>query len=209
MQIVAIEGGIAAGKSTLIASLANHLTTLTGDTWETVKEPVDEDPEFHRLLKQFIDNPNDADKRAEFQMYITRTRQKLLASLPDGNYIIERSLFSDLVFTQCNMLSTEGATGAYQAAYYDIKEHLKAYPKIDLVVYLNRSPEACYNAMVGRNREGEEGYTLEYFQDIHSFHKACLPQITRTYGTKYVETDLGWKFPDARLIAPMIMKELN
>lgn len=209
MRIIAIEGNVAAGKSTLVDSLARHLGNYTPEEWVVIKEPVDEDPEFHRLLKQFIENPTNANMRAEFQMYITRSRQSLLKDIPDGNYVIERSLFSDLVFTQCNMLSTEGPTGAYQAAYYDIKDHLNGYPQIDLVVYLDRNPEACYNAMVGRNREGEDGYSLEYFQDLHNFHKACLPQITREYKTKYLEVKLGWMFPDARIVAPMIMDSLN
>jgi len=209
MKIIAIEGNVAAGKSTLVEALASHLTTLTSEEWGTIKEPVDEDPEFHRLLKQFIAHPTDANKRAEFQMYITRSRQGLLRDLKDGNYIVERSLFSDLVFTQANMLSTEGPTGAYQAAYYDIKDHLLGYPKVDLVVYLDRSPEACYNAMVGRARDGESGYTLDYFTDLHNFHKACLPQIAREYGSCYLNIDLGWMFPDARIVAPLVLESIK
>ena len=206
MKLIAIEGGISAGKSTLLPALSIHMKELTGLDWDIIKEPVDEDPEFHRLLKQFIENPNDANKRAEFQMYMTRQRYDLLKDIPDGNYIIERSLFSDLVFTLCNMLSTEGPTGAYQAAYYDIKQHLNTYPKVDLVVYLNREPEACLNSMKMRDRDGESAYSLDYFKDLHNFHLSCLPQATREYDAGYLEINLGWMYPDSRIIAPMILE---
>jgi deoxyadenosine/deoxycytidine kinase len=208
MKLIAIEGGISAGKSTLLPALSAHMKELTNEEWNVIKEPVDEDQEFHRLLKQFIDNPTDANKRAEFQMYMTRQRHDLLQEIPDGNYIIERSLFSDLVFTQCNMLSTEGPTGAYQASYYDIKEHLNTYPKVDLVVYLDREPEACLNSMKMRDRDGEAAYHLDYFEDLHRFHMTCLPQITRIYNTKYLPIQLGWSFPDARIVAPKILEVL-
>lgn len=208
MKIVAIEGNIASGKSTIINPLAIHMSAMTGEEWSVVKEPVDTDPEFHRLLTQFIDNPTDANKRAQFQRYITRSRQSLLKELPEGNYVVERSLFSDLVFTQANMLSTEGPTGEYQAAYYDIKDHLKDYPQVDLVVYLDRNPKACYQSMLERSRVGENGYNLDYFEDLHNFHKTCLPQITREYGTKYLEVELGNMFSDARILAPTVLEFL-
>lgn len=201
MKIISIEGGIGAGKSTLVKRLGEIL-----EGWEVIQEPVDSDPEFHRLLKQFIDNPNDADKRAEFQMYITRVRQAMLKNLPDGNYIIERSLYSDLVFTQCNMLTTEGPTGAYTAAYYDIKKHLKEYPVINNVIYLSRCPTACLKSTMERDRAGEDAYSLSYFEDVHRFHQSCLPQICREYGAKYHEVDCGDQFANPELIRWMILK---
>lgn len=201
MKIIAIEGPIASGKSTLMESLPAEMEKLTGDKWVTLKEPVDSDPEFHRLLKQFIENPTDANKRAEFQLYVTRTRHKQLQGLPDGNYIIERSLYSDLVFTQCNMISTEGPTGEYQAAYYDIKDHFKTYPQVDEVLYLNRDAHACMQSANDRSRDGEGGYQVEYFQDLELFHMAVLPQACRMYGASYKQIDLGTSFPDPKTIA--------
>lgn len=206
MKIVAIEGGIASGKSTLVEPLAIQMAAITGNEWSVVKEPVDTDPEFHRLLTQFIDNPTDANKRAEFQMYITRSRQALLKDLPDGNYVVERSLFSDLVFTQANMLSTEGPTGAYQASYYDIKDHLKEYPQIDLVVYLDRNPKACFQSMLERDRAGENGYSVTYFEDLHRFHLACLPQIAREYNTQFINIELGNMYANPEIVAQSVLE---
>lgn len=208
MRLVIIEGSIGAGKSTLLPSLEIAMSEMTGDHWQTLIEPVDTDPEFHRLLKQFIDNPTDGDLRAEFQLYMTRTRSAMLKEIPDGNYIIERSLFSDLVFTHTNFLSTSCPTGSYINSYWDIVKHLEDYPKPDVLVYLGRNPEACMRSAMKRDRDGESAYELPYFEDLHRFHLACLPQITRQYNVPYIELDLQDEYPEAYSLASQIITNL-
>lgn len=207
MKLIAIEGPIGSGKSTLISKLPHELNLLTGDSWGCIEEPT-YGPEFGRLLKGFIDNPTDANKRAEFQLYLTRCRYDILKDIPDGNYVIERSLYSDLVFTQCNMLSTEGPSGEYQAAYYDIRAHLKTYPHVDAVVYLDRDSQACLDSVALRGRDGEDGYKIEYFDDLSVFHHAVLPQACREYGTKLVTLDLGVNYPDPKTVAECVLEML-
>lgn len=190
MKIIAIEANIGAGKSTLLEPLRKELELWSGEDWTIIMEPVDQDPEFHRLLKDFVANPDDADKRVCFQKYITVQRQGLLKGLPDGNYLIERSLFSDLVFTQAYFLTAERPSAHYMDYYYDIKRRLKDYPQIDLVLYLDRDPAACYRSIELRGREGEH-YDLHVLEDLKRFHDACLPQIAREYGTQFIRVDLG------------------
>ena len=206
MKLVVIEGGIGAGKSTVLPAVREELEALTGKKWKILVEPVDTDPEFHRLLKQFIDNPTDANKRAEFQNYMTESRANLLAGVPDGNYILERSLFSDLVFTHTNMLSTSCPTGEYWNAYWDIAKRLDDYPKPDVLVYISRDPMACYESAVKRDRDGESGYDPVYFEDLHRFHLACLPQSTRKYNIPYVEHNCGTEYPDPVSIAAGVIE---
>lgn len=208
MKLVVIEGNVGAGKSTVLPAICDNLTALTNQPWEILLEPVDTDPEFHRLLKQFIEFPTDANKRAEFQNYMTVNRAELLKSVPDGNYILERSLFSDLVFTHTNMLTTSCPTGEYWNAYWEIARRLEDYPKPDALVYLSRDPKACYDSAVARDREGESGYDLDYFQDLHRFHLACLPQSTRKYGIPYIEHECGTNFPNGKLIAYEVLKHV-
>lgn len=184
MKIIAIEANIAAGKTTLLKPLAISLSEITGLNWHIIKEPVDEDPVFLELLKVFIENPEDADARIAFQLYITRCRQNLLKNIPDGNYIIERSLFSDIVFCHVSFLMTEQPSAKYMSYFYHIKNCLNNYPHIDLVIYIDRNIEACFNACMVRGRAGENKYSLNYFEDVKAFHDACLPQITRQYGAK-------------------------
>ena len=98
-HFVAVEANIAAGKSTLLPKLAAELD------WDPIQEPV-EDPQFSALLKAFTEHPHDPEKRIRFQQYITERRTRIVEELPtDRNYLIERSLYSDLIFTQANFLS--------------------------------------------------------------------------------------------------------
>lgn len=185
MPLVAIEANIAAGKSTMVPQLCKHLG------WNEVLEPADSDPEFNRLLNEFTSNPTDANKRIEFQMYVTNNRSSLLEGIDtvDDSYVIERSLFSDLIFSQTNFLGTERPNAAYMSYYYDIKKRLEYYPKVDAIVYLRTDPEVVYNRMLGRGRAAEQGTPVDYVRDLHRFHDACLPQICREYDTKLITVD--------------------
>lgn len=196
MKLIAIEGNIGSGKSTFIPELAKELG------FEQIQEPVD-DPEFTRLLQAFYDNPTNTSVRLDFQRYITETRAKLLSGIPDGNYLIERSLYSDLIFSQVNMLSTERPDGSYISYYYDIIDRLRDYPQVDAVVYLRTSPEVTYKRMVGRGRKAEAHTPLEYIEDVHRYHEAALPQICREYNTELLTFDWD-KFGSPRLIAAQL-----
>ena len=182
MKLIAIEGNVSGGKSTMLPKLAEALG------YKQIQEPVD-DPEFRRLLGEFTKNPHDTEKRLNFQQYITKSRAELLKDIPDGNYLIERSLFSDLIFSQCNMLSMERPDGVYLAYYYDIKDRLKDYPQVDAIVYLKTTPEVVYGRMQHRGRQEEVGTPLEYLKDLSYFHDACLPQICREYKTRLITID--------------------
>lgn len=210
MKLVVIEGGIGSGKSTILEPLRMRLEECTNEVWQILVEPVDTDPEFHRLLKVFIDNPNDSNKRAEFQNYMTETRANLLVDIPDGNYIIERSLFSDLVFTHTNMLSASAPTGEYWNAYWNVAGRLKDYPKPDVVVYLNRDPHDCLQSCMKRDRAGEDQYDINYFEDLHRFHLAILPQATRMYNVPFVdfEVEQGY-YADPITLSNVILSELK
>ncbi len=209
MKIVAIEANIAAGKSTLLVPLAAALTDKTGANWSVIKEPVDEDPVFLELLQVFVENPHDADARVAFQLYITDSRQRLLNNIPEGNYVIERSLFSDIVFCHVNFLMTEQPSARYMSYFYQIKDNLRRYPHIDLVVYIDRDATACFNDCMARARPGEDKYTLDYFEDVKAFHDACLPQITRQYGSTLLTHRVRSGFACPEALADAVIGKLK
>ncbi len=209
MKIVAIEANIAAGKSTLLVPLAAALTEKTGANWSVIKEPVDEDPVFLELLQVFVENPHDADARVAFQLYITASRQRLLNNIPEGNYVIERSLFSDIVFCHVNFLMTEQPSARYMSYFYQIKDNLQRYPHIDLVVYIDRDATACFNDCMARARPGEDKYTLDYFEDVKAFHDACLPQITRQYGSTLLTHQVRSGFACPEALADAVIGKLK
>lgn len=208
MQIVAIEANIGAGKSTLLKPLQRELELWSGEEWNVLIEPVDEDPEFHRLLKVYIENPHVPEERIKFQKYLTNQRQEMLRDIPDGNYIIERSLFSGIVFCQLNFLTMERPDAHYMDYFYDIKRRLTDYPQINAIVYLDKDPQSCIESIAKRGREGEDGYTLDYITDVKRFHDACLPQIAREYNTTLLTFDLGKGYAKPSVVAAQVMEAL-
>lgn len=183
-RFISIEGNIGTGKSTLIPKLVAELNEQDDYVqWQEIQEPVD-DPKFMELLQEFYDKPNCTIARLEFQMYITERRARLVQDLrKDQSYIIERSLLSDLVFSQANFLSMECPEGKYLTYYYDIKRRLKEYPFLSDVLYLRCDPKISLGRVQQRGRGGEGDIPLSYMEDVHNFHEACLPQICREYGS--------------------------
>lgn len=197
MKIIAVEGNIGAGKSTMLPALAMALGA------KYILEPVDSDDEFKRLLTAFLNGG--VDERNAFQMFMTNQRADMLIDLdPEGFYIIERSLLSDLVFTHATMSQYEN-TAEEAARHMDCYKHLIArlhdYPVMDKCLYLKTTPEAAYQRMVNRGRAGEvEGTSLEYMQDISAFHDAVLPQVCRKAGTELVTVDWDKGVPMHKLV---------
>lgn len=181
-KFIVVEANIGVGKSTMLPRLVKKLNKRdgAGKEWVELQEPVD-DPKFNKLLTKFYDNPT-PDNRIKFQMYITNRRYEMCKDLPkDKNYVLERSLLSDLVFSQANFLSMEQPDASYMSYYYDIKDKLSDYPKLDMCVYLHLDPITAYQRMRARGRDAEKELSYSYMTDIHKFHEACLPQICREY----------------------------
>lgn len=191
MKIVCVEGNIGSGKSTILPELAKAIG------YEYLLEPVDTDGEFGRLLEEFSANPACVKARNNFQMYITNQRADIFANAnPDGKYLIERSLLSDLVFTHACMANYEN-TPEDAAEHMDCYKHLISrihdYPKIDICIYLKTTPYVSYNRMRKRGREAEMSTPLSYLADLSAFHDAVLPQVCRKAGTRLVT--LNWDIP--------------
>lgn len=181
-KIVAVEGNIGVGKSTLMPRLVEE---MPGD-WVYLTERVDEDPEFQRLLKAFYEDPN---KRIDLQHWITQRRIGEYQSLdPEKNYLMERSFLGDLVFCHANMMSHERPNGQYIRYYYDIVEALRNCT-YDAVIYLQASPERCYQSAVERSRDAESSMALEYLQFLHGCYETFLPQAALEGSSQLLKID--------------------
>lgn len=188
-HIIAVEGNIGAGKSTVLPKLQESLnaTSSNGKEWKTLFEEVETDPTFQRLLKAFTVDPT---KRIEFQRYITDRRSSLCNDLdPSFNYLIERSLFSDLIFCQANLMAACRPDGQDVNYYYDIEQRLESYPKVSAVIYLKTDPKVCFDRMQSRGREAEDGTPLHYLELLSGMHDVLLPVICRKYSTQLLTHD--------------------
>lgn len=204
MKVLAVEGNIGAGKSTLLPMLAKQL----GYTY--LLEPVDSDPEFKELLGKFCANPSCVHARNEFQMYITNQRADLLCNAaPNGKYLIERSLLSDLVFTHACMANYENTPEDAQHhmdSYKHLISRIMDYPKIDICLYLKTEPMTAFQRMRQRGREEEKKVPFSYIKDLSNYHDAVLPQACRKGGTKLVTVD--WNvFKDTTWVIQTMLAE--
>lgn len=186
-KLIAVEGNIGVGKSTLLPKLVDELNQKSSQPWQLIIEDVDCDLEFQRLLKAFTVDPT---KRIEFQRYITNKRAVICQELnPNYNYVIERSLFSDLVFCQANLAEACRPDGQDLDYYYDIQQKLQDYPQVSAVIYLKSDPVVSYQRMIARARDAEVGTSQEYLQLISDCHDTFLPHICRRYNTQYIVQD--------------------
>lgn len=200
MRLVAVEANIGVGKSTLLPRLVDALNFFNsgvgGKPWRQIQEPAD-DPKFMQLLDAFYKEPT-TENRVKFQYYVTNRRHDMLQELDTSfNYVIERSLYSDLIFCQLNFLEMECPEGRYMNYYYNIKRKMETYPKIDDVVYLTCDPSRAVKSIKERGRECEQGISYDYISELESFHRACLPQQCRVYGAKlhtFDWTDYGCQY---------------
>lgn len=181
-KIVAVEGNIGVGKSTLMPKLVEHL----GDNWEYLTERVDEDPEFQRLLKAFYRDPN---KRIDLQHWLTQRRLKEYQALdPSRHYLMERSFLGDLVFCHANMMSHERPSGHYISYYYDVVEAIRQC-RYDAVLYLQSSPERCFHSTLSRARDAETGIGFDYLKLLHGCYETFLPQAANEGDTRLLTVD--------------------
>lgn len=188
-HIIAVEGNIGAGKSTVLPKLQVALNNVPGNgkPWQILFEEVESDPEFKRLLKAFTTDPT---QRIAFQRYITERRAKMCEGLdPAFNYVIERSLFSDLVFCQANLMTACRPDGQDMDYYYDIERRLVDYPKVSAVIYLKTDPKVCFDRMQSRGRDAEEGTPFHYLELLSGMHDVLLPVICRKYNTQLITHD--------------------
>ncbi|WP_028115327.1 deoxynucleoside kinase [Ferrimonas senticii] len=204
-ELVAVEGNIGVGKSTLVPKLVEHLNRMDDRPWKMILEDVDTNPEFKRLLAEFTQDPT---KRINFQRFITNHRAELCADLdPNYNYVLERSLYSDLVFCQANLQEACRPDGEDLTYYYDIWDKLDAYPRVTSVMYLRSNPMIAFNRMINRARDAENGTPLSYIKLISDCHDTFLPHICERKGTLLL-TEQWDNFGDSERLAKRILHKL-
>ena len=204
-KLVTIEGNIGAGKSTLLAPLVRALNEISNESWQLIKEDIDENPEFQVLLTEYNQDPS---ARIRFQRFITNHRAKLLEGLDDSvNYVVERSLISDLIFLQANLCTIPRPDGEDIHYYYDIHDRLKQYPKIDMVLYLKTSAQVCFNRMQQRGRDAEKGTPENYIKLISDYHDCMLPHVCDDNKIKLLSIDWN-NFGDPLYVAQLMHNTL-
>ena len=175
-MIIAIEGNIGSGKSTILKELEkmnyNPLDVIF------VQEPVSEWLEIKvgdkNALELFYENQKENSFWFQILAYITRLRNLLniIENNPKNKIIIcERSIYTDkyvfakMLYETGNISEIEWITYSY---WFDT---FKKQTKLDLILYVNTEPEECFNRIIKRNRIEEiNKISKEYLINCHNKH---------------------------------------
>jgi deoxynucleoside kinase len=203
--LVTIEGNIAAGKSTFLNWFRDDEEVLV------LKEPVRlwENVGQENLLELKYKNPH----RWEFtfQMYADLTRALSLRDTQCHRKvrIQERSMISGhQIFVA--LQKEAGCLSEMEAEVLNtwfgylsgVSSGVQSTP--DLFIYLRAPPETVFARMQNRNREAEQGVSLQYLQKVHEYHEklfitdaAQLPSPVLVLDTSAAESDLGYLWVEA------------
>jgi deoxyadenosine/deoxycytidine kinase len=183
--IVSIEGNIGSGKSTLLSNLRDHYKNNSNIVF--LKEPVDEwekikDENGETILKKFYADQEKYSFPFQMMAYVSRlkvlrdTLKTIKNDTHDKNIIIitERSLYTDkMVFAKMLYDSKKIEHVNYQIYLNWFDTFSDEFP-VNKVVYVQTSPDKCYQRIVKRSRTGEENIPLEYLTSCSNYHDNML-----------------------------------
>jgi thymidine kinase len=168
---VTVEGNIGSGKSTFLQYFKKS------EKVEVLFEPVD--------MWKSVRGNNTLDlmyKDAKrwsltFQSYVQLTMlMNHTKKHTSPVKLLERSLFSAQYCFVENLYRQGGMPDVDYAVITEWFEWIKQNVDInvDLIVYLQASPEACLERIKVRNREEESSVPLEYLESLHELHEDWL-----------------------------------
>jgi NADH dehydrogenase (ubiquinone) 1 alpha subcomplex subunit 10 len=169
--VVAVEGIIGAGKSTLCALIGRDLNLLY------VPEPVDENP----YLARFYADP----KRwaLHMQMWLVARRVKLILKAKENlghwrGLLVDRSILGDRVFAELNH-KLGNIDDDMWPIYDDFFTNMALVtPPPDVMVYLDVDIDAAMDAIASRGRDSEQtGVKREYQKRLKSAYDAMVSRV--------------------------------
>lgn len=154
-RIIAIEGPVGVGKTTLARALADKLSARL----------IEEDIEGNPFIKEFYNDP----KRTAFQtqMFFMLSRYQQQLGLKQGD-LFTHTTVADYMF-QKDRLFAYLTLGEAELALYDRIYSLLAprIPKPDLVVYLQARADVLLDRIRSRSRTWERPITLDYLERVN------------------------------------------
>jgi len=194
-MLIAIEGNMGAGKTTLINELCRILKA------RLLPEPIDS-PTFSVLLERYYQSPQRWGMT--FQLDTIRARAIAQRLAGPGVALQDRSVIGDHIFAQ--VAHSQGfMDGTEYAVYEQLREALLfGLPAPDLVLYLRASPETCSQRIGLRARGCEHGIPFDYLRALHDAHERMAEKL----GSRCLT--LPWEqFKSPTLVAQFISERLG
>lgn len=184
--IIAIEGNIGAGKSTLLSYLEKEIAETQKKNEINlrigfIKEPVDiwqsiSDCHGENILMKFYQNPEKYSFAFQIMAYSTRLSilKKAIQSNEYDVIICERSLEADYnVFAK--MLHADQKIEDIMFKVYELLyESTSQEFKTNGIIYLNAVPRVCFQRIMQRDRQGEDGISIRYLSNCGKYYSDWL-----------------------------------
>jgi deoxyadenosine/deoxycytidine kinase len=195
-RIVAIEGNIGAGKTTIFESLKTRLAHL-GTRVLFMPEPVDlwqtvADESGETALAKFYRDPTKYAFSFQIMAYSSRLAmlRRLIRENPDCELVVcersleaDRNIFAKLLYAEGNMESVE-----FQIYEMLFRDTAPEFP-LSAAVYIDADPEVCSARIAKRSRNGESSIALDYLEKCHDHYDAWLLDPTTTFPMLRIDTN--------------------
>lgn len=155
-RLIAIEGPVGVGKTTLARALAKRLNA------RLVLEEIETNP----FIREFYADPRRTAFQTQMFFLLSRYQQQQEVKQED---LFARNTVCDYVFQKDRIFAYLTLNDAELALYdriYSLLDPRIARP--DLVVYLQARPQVLLDRIRGRNREWERPITLEFLERVSS-----------------------------------------
>lgn len=167
---IAIVGGIAVGKSTILKDLSKNL-----DNCLSIEEDVSQNiflPDFYEDMKKWAFH-----SRISTMAMIANNYLNIQNNLEAKVVLMDRCLdelitFAQLHYDKGNMSDKE--FDVYKMLYNSI---VKFAPPIDLFLYVNCSPENSMERIKKRNRSFEQDITIEYIKKLNGYYDRWIMSL--------------------------------
>ncbi|XP_027596983.1 deoxycytidine kinase [Pipra filicauda] len=207
---VAVEGNIAAGKSTFVSLLKQ-----ANEEWEVVPEPI------ARWCNVQQNSGNDCEELSTsqknggnvlrmmyekperwaftFQTYACLSRIRAQLSVLEGKLqdvenpvvFFERSVYSDRYIFAANLYESDCMNETEWTIYQDwhnwMNEQFGSKLALDGIIYLRATPEKCLNRIFVRGRDEEQEIPIEYLEKLHYKHESWLQHRTLRTDFDYLQ----------------------
>jgi len=201
---IAVEGNIAAGKSSFLRILSNELNFVVVPEpvtkWQRVIDEADQaltcsQENGGNLLSMFYSDPKRWGFMFQTYAFISRIRAQIspaesfyeqddeLSSSQQEKRrkgivveFFERSIYSDRYCFARNCFDNEVFNPMEWNVYKDIHTWLACTLNLsfDAFVYLRTSPKTCLERLKKRGREEENGIKLQYLEQLHKKHEEWM-----------------------------------
>ncbi len=178
--VIAIEGNIGAGKSTLARYIRRHYPSC---------HVVDEAESA--LMSAYTLSPERWGLSVQLDLLVQRATALRLAHarahLNDGPIVLDRSIVGDRAFARANWQIGRLSAIEYRI-WEDAHEELLAHTRRpDIVIYLDTPPELAHQRAEDRDARTHD---LAYFNELARAHDDALSYV-RSYGVHVVREPWG------------------